>query len=84
MNKTSQEKILLHPVDAWIDREPLDHSDVADLRDGEGNRLYRFPKAWSGDQIMTALDFANRTYAKGHKAGEQALSKAIRLLLEAN
>ncbi|MDD5305573.1 MAG: hypothetical protein PHS14_20940 [Elusimicrobia bacterium] len=70
-----------HPVDAWIDREVLDLPEIARLRNTEGDKLFDFPAAWTNDQIMIALDFANKAFERGLALGRADKAFEIRKAL---
>jgi hypothetical protein len=63
--------ILLHPEDAWIDRDGDGiNQGMAILRDEEGAEMGRFLAGWTDNEIMMALHLANKFYAKGVEMGK--------------
>lgn len=70
--------------DCWIDREDPAFPASAVLRDEEGELLWRFDEDWTEEHIWAALEFANKLYGLGCKAGEaahlQRLVEAVRTL----
>ena len=55
-----------HVEDCTIERE----NARAELRNEEGKLLLSVPDTWTDAQITTALEFANRSYAKGIEFGK--------------
>ncbi len=53
----------------------------AELRDEEGNLLLSVPDTWTDAQLKTALEMANRTYAKGIELGKVLKAVEIRACL---
>lgn len=79
-----QVPVLCHPQDSLINR-PLDENPgpnaKAHLLNEEGMRLASFPNRWSDEDIIIALDFANRAYAQGVEAGQKAKAAEVRSVL---
>jgi hypothetical protein len=73
-----QVPVLCHPEDSFIDR-PLNNN--AQLCDEEGMLLASFPSRWSDEDILIALEFANRAYAQGVEAGQKAKAAEVRSVL---
>jgi hypothetical protein len=71
-----------HPGDCFVQREnDWALGEVAVLMDCDGETVHRFPAAWTDEQIMHALDFANKAYAKGLEFGKWAKAREIRKCL---
>jgi hypothetical protein len=73
---------LCHFEDCYIERKDEDHDILigacAELRNEEGELIFRFPSAWTDEQIKTALKFANDAYAKGIGVGMQRKATEIK------
>ena len=72
---------LAHRVDVRIDRDNPNFPASAVLLDADGELLNRFDEDWTDDQILAALDFANRTYNTAFNAGLRSKAAEIRIAL---
>ena len=70
----------VEPGDCHIDRESLD--GCALLIDENGDHLNSFDGSMSDAHVMQALQFANRLYSLGIKAGRSQKAAEIRGTLE--
>jgi len=66
-----------HVEGCTVERE----SGRAELRNEEGKLLLSVPHTWTDAQIKIALEFANRTYAKGIEFGKQLKALEIKACL---
>ena len=66
-----------HVEDCTVERE----NARVELRNEEGKLLLSVPDTWTDAQIKVALEFANRTYAKGIEFGKQLKAVEIKACL---
>lgn len=68
---------LLHREDAQVIRR----DGFAILFDCDGNSVHCFADSWTDEQIMTALDFANKAFDMGIERGKMEKVNEIRSAL---
>lgn len=71
----------LNKNDAVIERDDKDYPNSAVLYDEEWNFLFRFNDEWTDEQILTALDFANKAHAHGYNRGKADTQNTIKLAI---
>ena len=65
-------EIYLHKEDATLGRRMEGNTpEYVELYDCDGNKLYTFPGAMTNEQIMVAIDFANKIYSIGVETGKK-------------
>lgn len=67
--------------DCRVERTENVTGQVAELYDSEGDKVWTFPAAFTDEQIMVALEFANHAYKFGIGIGAERKAEEIRRVL---
>ncbi len=75
-------EVYIHKADVLLERKNHGDTEVVEMWSYDGDKIHIFPGTMADDQIMFALDFANKLFGYGVEQGAAEKVSQIKAALD--